>query len=140
MVFLVLGGLLAALVIVIVLPILRSGTMQFSIPVDFRGFIIVRGNSGADAVASQWLEVPDDGIVEIASMEPFKNYYRMKVRWADGTPIESRLFGRENDFTGVAFWRLPLPGDGKRFYFYVGTIDELKAEWESRKAELYGVR
>ena len=116
--------------------LITAGEMKFEVPRDFKGLIVLRaGNNGQSP--KDWLTVPEDGIVEVTSLKPYKDYYQVKARWSNGDSLVVASMGRDNHLQGVNFWTLPLPGNAKAYYFYVGNFEGLKAEMAEKEKSLY---
>lgn len=89
-----------------------AGKMNFKVPNEFRGLIVLKAGNGGQS-PKDWLSVPQDGVVNVTSLDPYKNYYQVKARWSDGGDIVVAAMGRDNHLEGVNYWTLSLPGNAK---------------------------
>ena len=116
--------------------VITAGEMKFEVPRDFRGLVILKPDSGGQN-PREWLKIPTTGIIKVSNFKPYSNYYTVKAKWEDGEKLEVVSSGR-TEIERLSFWTLPLRGDSKAFYFFVGTRGELKKIWSDEfRKKLY---
>jgi len=110
--------------------------MKFLVPRDFTGLVILKPDCGGQN-PREWLKVPTSGIIKVSNFKPYSNYYIVTAKWEDGEELEVVSSGR-TEIERLSFWTLPLRGDSKAYYFFVGTRVELKNIWKDDfRKELY---
>lgn len=121
------GTVIGLLAIVFTYQVIAAGEMKFEVPKNFRGLVTLEMSENGQ-LPSDWLKVPRNGVVKVSTFKLYSNYYKVRARWENGKNLEVVSSNNKN-IEDLSFWTLPLRGDSKAFYFFVGTRQELREIW-----------
>jgi hypothetical protein len=129
----VVGGL----VFYLASPWILARRVTFVIPDNFRGLIRVYSTSSGRPFRGT-INVPTSGEIPASDVSGEQEFQKITAHWSSGAQLEIKPIGDQTP-DKTFLWILSYPGKSE-YYFFVGTLAELKPFWSANYNRLYGVR
>lgn len=136
LIMIVVGVVVIGVVLYLVSPWLLARRVTFIVPDDFRGLIRVYSATSGTPFRGR-VNVSSSGEIAATDVSGKQEFQKITAEWKSGSQLEVRPIG-DQTADRVFLWILSYPSKAE-YYFFVGTLAELKAFWSTNYERLYGV-